>query len=96
MTQPVVVYGALYLDRGEPISKAYGQINSLKKKAKQRGVNVGLYFDVLHGPGCREEALDVVRRIEERARREFPNAVEIRVSATEARDPDHDPRQEAP
>lgn len=87
--KPTVLYGSLYLDRGERTAKIKEQIRDL---VKGHPSPKGFFFDVIYGPGQAELADEFVARVVKRARKAFAPGTPISVSKTLADSPDHDPR----
>jgi hypothetical protein len=87
-----VLYGSLYLDRGERWPKVVEQIEAFEAQAQKPNVAIhGFYFDVLYGRTQVKMAADFVERIKALATKALPG-VEISVTATRAQSPSHDPR----
>lgn len=78
MTSPqserLALYGALYLDRGEQMTKVHEQIESLKGEViAQRVRPGGFFFDVIFRPGQDETAKRITKEIEDAIHDAFEN-----------------------
>ena len=91
------LYGSLYLDRGEGMTKVRDQLNTLQAKGMEEGIDpAGLYFDVIFGPKQHGKAERMARDIEDAAHETFTDPkfedMVIYVCAIKATSGSADPR----
>jgi hypothetical protein len=80
-----VLYGSLYLDRGERMAKAKEQIDSFRKIDA-----VAFYFDVIYGPEQERLGTEYAKRV--RCYAEKHLTCPVSVAASLAKTPHDDPR----